>query len=255
MQKSSEVENLQRQQTMLRRTNSRAETEAKSVGEYAREVAARNARLAADRGIDPERMAQEAAQKAAGEALTNLPQRLAAAGVPPRYRHHRLADFRAWLSADDPTWKGGGYCLRGPTGNGKSSLAGALVSERMTREPGLIVQWVPILDFVMRVKSAAHPQSGERPYDLLKKLKTAKLVVFDDLGKERGHDWDKEILTAALWQSWDYEQDLIITTNLGLSEINKEHPALASRLGSLREVALGKDDLRFQPAGGVRSKP
>lgn len=216
----------------------------KVVVESWHDIAARNAELAAQQGIDPERQQRE--QRAAEDeaARRSVTERMAAAGVPPRYCHHRLGDFRRWLEPSDPDWSGGGYCLRGPTGNGKSSLAGALVRERMLAEPNLVVRWISILDFVERVKSAAHPQSRETGHAILKSLRSARLLVIDDLGKERGHDWDKGILTNLLWNAWDYEQDLIITTQFELEQLHAEHDALASRLGALREVALGREDLR-----------
>jgi len=239
-QKTNEVENLQDRQSQ-RLGNTPALTEA---GKLAVDVAARFAKAAEGRKVD---FKTDKINKISylAESTSRMSELLKLAGVPPRYQHGRIEDFSLWLSKNDPDWTTGGYCLRGPTGNGKSSLAGALVKDRLGKSPKIKIQWIPILDFISRAKSAAHPTSKERPYDLLRRAKEANLIVIDDLGKERGHDWDKELLTTLLWQAWDNEQDLIITTNLTLDEIDRDHPAMASRLATLRKINLGDRDLRI----------
>lgn len=167
-----------------------------------------------------------------------------AAGVPDRYRDYALSDF----DIQRPDWSRGGYCLRGETGCGKSSLAGALVRDALERElvrPGQVA-WVSVPVFVERGKSAAKPGSPETSYSILRAMLSKRLVVIDDYGRERDHDWDKALLGTLLWQAWDHRQKIILTTQLKLKDFYAFDAALGSRLATLAEVDLEKRDRRAE---------
>ena len=170
-----------------------------------------------------------------------------AAGVPTLYRCWGLAiDFHGVLP-NGADWGRRGYCLRGPTGNRKSSLAGALVRDRLRQmdEPsGLRMMWVSMLLFMERIKSASQNNSRETGYDILRRMKELDLLVIDDLGRERNHDWDRTVMSTMLWTAWDWGANFIITTQQQLAEIDSLDTALASRLGTLAEVDLGIKDWR-----------
>lgn len=171
------------------------------------------------------------------------------AGVPKAFRKWKLEDFETTGAPMLVSWPKngcGGYCLRGKTGTGKSCLAAALVRNWIIakRGAGLNAEWISLMLFIERVKSATHPQSKERPYDLLISLRNKKLIIVDDLGRERQHDWDKEIMSCLLWQAVENEQDLIVTTNRTLEEIEYIDEALASRLSTLQELPLFERDMR-----------
>lgn len=169
------------------------------------------------------------------------------AEVPTLYRKWGLhIDFGDVLP-DGADWSKRGYCLRGPTGNRKSSLAGALVRDRlrqMEKPSGTRMRWVSVRLFVQRIKSATQSNSRETPYDILGAIANLDLLIVDDLGKEQDHEWDRSILGTMIWTAWDWGADLIITTQRNLSELDSIDTALASRLATLADVELGKRDWR-----------
>ncbi len=169
------------------------------------------------------------------------------AGVPTLYRRWGLAiDFHDVLP-NGADWSRRGYCLRGPTGNRKSSLAGALVRDRLRQmeEPsGVRMRWISVRSFCQRVKSASGNRTGETPWGIIQGVANLDLLVIDDLGKERDHDWDREIMGTMLWRAWDWGANFIITTQQTLKKFDGLDPALASRLGTLAEVDLGTKDWR-----------
>lgn len=173
------------------------------------------------------------------------------AEVPLRYRSAKLAELDG--APKNPDWKRGGYCLRGVTGCGKSTVAAALVRDWLMRKPAATakhVAWVRVGLFVERVKSASHPQSPERPVDILREFRRKKLIVLDDLGQQRDHDWDKSVLINLLWQVYDEEQLLVVTTQKKLEELELWHDAFASRIGALEDIRLRQIDRRHAGSPG-----
>lgn len=171
------------------------------------------------------------------------------AEIPERYRHARLADLEG--APLNPDWKRGGYCLRGITGCGKSTVAAALVRDWVERHQSARpkdVAWVRVGLFVERVKSSTHAQSRERGYDILRDFRRKKLIVLDDLGKERPHDWEKSILVNLLWQVYDEKQLLVVTTQKSLQELDAWDDAFASRVGALEDIKLKQIDRRHEDA-------
>lgn len=168
--------------------------------------------------------------------------------VPKRYRNADIAMFCDAIG-EKPDWSHRGFCLRGVTGCGKSTLAAALLRDRLMRDKSLkvsSVDWISVVSYVERIKSAAHPQSKERGYDILTSYRKKRLLVIDDLGKQRDHDWDKSALISLLWQAYDESQDLIITTQKKLSDIEGWDDALASRIGTLKDIPLKQIDRRHE---------
>jgi hypothetical protein len=114
-----------------------------------------------------------------------------------------------------------------------------LLLTETTVEPPVLAQ---------RIKSAAHASSRETPYEIIRDLGKARLLVVDDLGKESGHEWDKSILVSVFWQAWDARQLLLVTTQLKLRALGTwlGDGALASRLDTLHVRDLGQADRRAE---------
>ena len=168
--------------------------------------------------------------------------------VPKRYRNAEISMF-VDVTGEKPDWSRKGFCLRGVTGCGKSTLAAALLRDRLMRDKSLkvsSVDWISVVSYVERIKSAAHPQSKERGYDILRSYRKKRLLVIDDLGKQRDHDWDKSTMISLLWQAYDESQDLIITTQKTLSDVEGWDDALASRIGTLMDIPLEQIDRRHE---------
>lgn len=171
------------------------------------------------------------------------------AEIPKEYRKFKMAQF----PDIKPDWSKRGYCLRGPTGCRKSSLAGALVMDRITKmkKPhGRHIAWYSALSFCERIKSTTRYSAKETSYQIVTATRNKKLLVIDDLGRQRDHEWDKSALDALIWEAWDWGLDFIVTTQQKLSEVDQFDSALASRLGQLAEIDFGDKDWRMKRKNG-----
>jgi len=134
--------------------------------------------------------------------------------------------------------EGLGLYLYGKTGSRKSSFAGAVVIDLIKNKKYSGVIWHPILSLVQMVKSAILPASRQTPYEILKQSNNnRKILVLDDLGRERETDWDADIINSFIWQAYDNNQFVIVTSNLKPSELYPD-PAVTRRLEALKLIEM-----------------
>jgi DNA replication protein DnaC len=90
----------------------------------------------------------------------------------------------------------GWLVLSGPSGSGKTHLAAAIVNERIRLgEPAFYISAPDLLD---RVRASFSPES-EVPYDeFFEHVRSAPLLVLDDLGVQSATPWAKEKLDQLL---------------------------------------------------------
>ena len=165
--------------------------------------------------------------------------------VPKRYSHWTLEDFDR--SKYQTPRLGGGWFLAGSTGSRKSSYAAAIVHEQF--RAGLLdmpgqMEWISCPLFSARVKSCARPGAKETEYDILRGLKEKRLIVIDDLGHEGTHPWEQQIVKNVVWQAYDTNTTMIVTSQKPLDELAEDNDALASRLSSLIYIPSGDKDYR-----------
>ncbi|MEK7281580.1 MAG: ATP-binding protein, partial [Chloroflexota bacterium] len=120
----------------------------------------------------------------------------------------------------------GWLVLVGPSGNGKTRLAAAIINYRLSQEePGLFMSVAEILD---HLRATLKPDS-EVSYDvLLEQLRAAPLLVLDDLGPSATTPWAREKLLQLVDYRYNAQLPTMFTTRSPLAEM--EEP-LASRLG------------------------
>lgn len=111
----------------------------------------------------------------------------------------------------------GWLVLGGPSGSGKTHLAAAIVNERTRQgQPAFYITTPDLLD---KMRASFNPES-EMPYDeFFEQVRSAPLLVLDDLGVQSGTPWAKEKLDQLLTSRFNNELPTVIVTGTPLDQI------------------------------------
>lgn len=152
-------------------------------------------------------------------------------GLPPdRQRNLHWAYDRSREYANDPK---GWLLLRGGYGCGKTHLAAAIANTCVER--GLPVIFITVPDLLDYLRGAFAPGSAE-PYDeRFDEIRTAPLLILDDLGTEHSTSWALEKLFQLLNYRHVNQLPTVITTN---HELEDMEPRLRSRLSAVELVEI-----------------
>ncbi|MFH1141973.1 MAG: ATP-binding protein, partial [Chloroflexota bacterium] len=133
----------------------------------------------------------------------------------------------AKVFAQDPS---GWLLFAGPTGCGKTHLAVAIVNARKSQgKPGLFAFVPDLLDYL---RFSFSPQSPVTYDQVFEEVRTAPLLVLDDLGAQSSTPWAEE----KLYQIIVYRQETRLPTVITLREYVENLPeAVQSRL---KDVSL-----------------
>lgn len=132
--------------------------------------------------------------------------------------------------ADEPhLW----LVLLGPTGCGKTHLAAAIANQQI--EAGRPVYFVVVPDLLDHLRSAYGPDSKVTYDELFETIRTAPLLILDDLGAHSSTPWAEEKLYQLINHRYNHRLPTVITTNLALDELDER---LASRLADLKVSTL-----------------
>ena len=136
--------------------------------------------------------------------------------------------------------------LRGPVGNGKTTLAVAtlrcIVESRRGDVDATFRTMTGLLDEIKRGF-----KSDRESVDIRKLVEGHDLMILDDLGKERPTDWVNDGLEQLFEAVYQEEKQLIITTNFEINQlIARFSESIVSRIcGMCADVPFTGEDLRM----------
>jgi DNA replication protein DnaC len=184
----------------------------------------------------------------------NFTWKLNCAEVPKRFLGCRLDNFDPYSAvlkaklelvrkAVTANAESRGVLLFGPPCGGKTHLSVGLAYELLVR--GLEGRFVGSLEYVLNVQAAYG-----NPKEIIDgMLCDANFIVLDDLGTERNNDTARIALLYLVNEIYAKRKRLIVTSNLGLKDIQKFEPRIASRLAEVCSlIELRTDDYRLRMA-------
>ncbi len=127
--------------------------------------------------------------------------------------------------ANDPH---GWLSLHGPYGVGKTHLAVAAAAER--EKSGDAVFFATVADLLDYLRATFAPDSPITHDDLLDHIRTADVLVLDDMGAERSTPFAEDKLFQIVGYRYEERLPTIITTSHRIEEIAAARPRIASRL-------------------------
>ena len=147
-------------------------------------------------------------------------------GLNPHVQDNlRRAFEKARAFAESPQ---GWLVLKGSYGCGKTHLAAAIANEQVSRgNPVLFVVVPDLLDYLRAAFAPGSPATFDQRFET---LRTAPLLVLDDLGAHSSTPWAQEKLFQILNYRYNAQLPTVITTNC---EIDMFDPRLRSRLMDL----------------------
>lgn len=140
--------------------------------------------------------------------------------------------------------------LIGPYGCGKTHLAAAIANEAIQRGNQALFAIVP--DLLDHLRSAFSPSSDVQYDELFERVRTAFLLILDDLGTESATPWAREKLYQIINYRYNYRQPTVITTNRRLSEIDDRIRSRMTDQGFCTVAELAAEDYRQRRPGERR---
>lgn len=194
------------------------------------------------------------------------------AGIPRRFTDKRLENFeprsnyleaalqlaRRYIDKYEELKGAGrnGLYLVGPAGTGKSHLAYAIISRLIeSSQVAAVAGAVPELLDMMRPNQDKNQEAEER----MELIKTADLVLLDDLGVEKETPWVMERLFLIINARYNAQLPTIITSNIPLEALETDQGGktnlawerIVSRIVEMcHVVVMDGDDYRKAPGAG-----
>ena len=145
------------------------------------------------------------------------------------YQSLRLAYSTALRFAEHPAGKW--IVFEGTYGSGKTHLAAAIGNERL--EHGEMVLFITAPDLLDHLRGS-YGRDAEMSYnETFARVRSADLLILDDLGVENPSEWSKEKLFQLLNHRYSERLPTVITTN---TDIDRLDPRLRSRMLDMNVV-------------------
>lgn len=133
-----------------------------------------------------------------------------------KYNARNLKLCRRYAEAfDEMVSKNQGLIFWGSVGTGKSFAAACIANHLLNR--GIPVMMTSLVELLKLI------QDGEaRESDIIARVNSAKLVIFDDLGAERNTDYALEKIYNIIDSRYRRKLPMLLTTNLTIDEMKEE---------------------------------
>jgi DNA replication protein DnaC len=119
----------------------------------------------------------------------------------------------------------GWLLLLGPSGCGKTHLAAAIANHQEAM--GFPSQFVVVPDLLDHLRSTFDPSSAVSYDRLFEDIRSANLLILDDLGAQNATPWAREKLFQLLNHRYNAELATVITTSI---KIDDQEPRIRTRL-------------------------
>jgi DNA replication protein DnaC len=116
--------------------------------------------------------------------------------------------------------------LHGPVGTGKTHLAVAIARYAMDTHR-MSVYFAVVPDLLDHLRATFDPTSGSAYDDRFASIRTAQLLVLDDLGTENTTPWAREKLYQIVNHRYIEQLPTVVTTNV---DINREKSKIDERI-------------------------
>lgn len=116
--------------------------------------------------------------------------------------------------------------LHGPVGTGKTHLAVAIARYAMEMHR-MSVYFAVVPDLLDHLRATFDPTSGSAYDDRFASIRTAQLLVLDDLGTENTTPWAREKLFQIVNHRYIEQLPTVVTTNV---DINSDKPRIDERI-------------------------
>jgi DNA replication protein DnaC len=123
----------------------------------------------------------------------------------------------------------GWLILLGTLGSGKTHLAAAIASAVLDQNQAAMFVSVP--DLLDHLRSTFAPDSKVTYDELFETIRTAPLLILDDLGTQSSTAWAQEKLYQLFNHRYNARLPTVVTTNLSLDQLD---PRLSSRLSDAK---------------------
>lgn len=108
-----------------------------------------------------------------------------------------------------------GLAIIGPIGTGKTHLAASIANALL--QTGKRVICMPSVDMLAKIR-ATYKEDGNDD-EIMNDLKTADLLIIDDLGKEKATEWTSQTIYSIINARYENERPTVITTNYTLKNL------------------------------------
>lgn len=144
-----------------------------------------------------------------------------------------------------------GILLTGNYGTGKTHLAAAIIAELVKKN--IAGAFVVVPDLLRAIRRSFDEKGNADLQKLFETVKTAELLVLDDLGAEKSSDWVREQLFMLINARYENLLPTIITTNKDLKELAEPNvlgQRIVSRIVEMTDgVMIKADDYRMRKLG------
>jgi DNA replication protein DnaC len=140
----------------------------------------------------------------------------------------------------------GWLVLVGPSGAGKTHLAAAIASDRLSRRDSVL--FITVADLLDHLRSSFSPES-QVPYDrFFDQVKGAPLLVLDDLTARAATPWAQEKLDQLLNSRYQNELPTVITTEIAPADMDERWRNRLSDVRLSQIFLLGEDSTELDLA-------